>query len=226
MTTIVGTPQMAGGAFDTAVTKPAGATTGDYYIVAVLNQDEDSTPPDLTVAGFTSLVARDGMNGSPGDWWHIQVYAREYDGTEGSTFSVSGLATWRYIYAWIVRDWDGSTVDVGDVTQVVGAGNVPVAGTTVSNSSAAGVIVYADYDDDASATAPPGWSGYLGPFDAAWTWVDDGIPSGATGTLTVGRTKSSRAMGRLVVFSEGGGPPPDDPIPAPLWAYRSTILRR
>lgn len=204
--TLSGTPTFNGGASATTVNVPAGGASGDYYIMSVLVQDEDVTPPTLSVTGFTSITSITGDTGSPGSYWYVQWFSRAHDGTEGSTFSISGMSTWRYFTCSIASGWDGSTIDVGAFSQITTSGSLSVSGVTVSQADSLGLIAFADYDP-ATVTAPAGWTGYAGTFDASWVIAESPLAAGATGSLSVGRNTTQRAAGQLIVLGDAGGTP-------------------
>lgn len=83
-----------------SVTKPAGGTTGDYYVVWVQAGDYVDTPPTVTISGFTGDPA--GMRGVTNE--HLQFFWKAYDGAEGSTFTWAGTSGhWAGGICWIVR---------------------------------------------------------------------------------------------------------------------------
>lgn len=197
--TQLGTPTYSGG-FSTDVAKPTGAGSGDYYVIFVNMQDEDSTPPTVSSTGFTNLGTVTSATSSPGSHWSFQVLAKAYTGSEGSSFAMSGPTTWHYYVCTIIEGWDGSTITVATTTNTAVSTSPTVPGLTVPNDDSLGFITMAGYDPIAGPTAT-GWTGITdGEFNAS-PLLKRELDSGATGSVAVSTGADTRVHGWMVAFS-------------------------
>jgi hypothetical protein len=120
----------------TTVTKPTGAATGDHLIITVADSSTNGTS---AISGFTPLqgdvVRLDDNAGSTGK---AKVFYRKVDGSEGSTFTVSGSLVANVVWvATLYRGGTtqpaliGETVYTSTTSTIASRGRAPVAGLMV-----------------------------------------------------------------------------------------------
>lgn len=216
---VVGTVTINGG-FITDVPKPAGTpTTGDRYVVFVGQQDQGSTPPTVTVTGFTPLGTNQGVTGFPGAYWYWQGFDVDQASVPaGSNFSIGGLGgQWTYAFAALIREVTG-TVVVGTPVDASGSPlSVNVGSLTAPASGALALLMYMDYDGGAGTPTTPTngtWTREAMASSNAGAFYSQVFAAGATGAVTVYPISTQRMSAIMFLFEQTGGAPaaPDAPI--------------
>lgn len=174
------------------VTKPAGAGTGDYYVVDVYT--ETAALPTLAIFGFTAGPIG-GATGSNNMW--IRTFYRLYDGTESATFTVTGTTSYTSLLPYVIHG--ASTPSPSAVSTVTSGATVSAPGTTTTVDHSLVVIRYAEFSGGAGValTAPSGathigaWFGNSQALDtiviaapAAIGTVVHNVDSGSTASLS------------------------------------------
>jgi hypothetical protein len=165
----------------TSVTKPAGGTSGDYYVISL--HEEAASSGDYTCTGFT---VPDSTAYQTEALFSVQILVKSHTGSEGASFSISGLNNWCYIYCLLVRGMGAiDDILIGALDALTGGGTSVTAG---------GVTVPAD--DHLGVIHATNWSGGQTMSATGWTLTDTGastatfiltkeLDTGATGTVTV-----------------------------------------
>jgi len=110
------------------ITKPASGQAGDFYVVAAYT--ENGTTLGLT--GFASVGA-DSTAADPnagGVVGRVNTFWRLYDGSEGATFSPSGLGSYSHFAAWIVRGADPTQTPLSNAIQNDTTDTATITGVT------------------------------------------------------------------------------------------------
>lgn len=196
------TVDAVGGVTSKTVAVPAGGQAGDIYqIVATYQWFAAGTPAAATASGFGQVVTASLNTGSRAN--RLTVLAREYDGTEGATFTVTvdSAVTYIVITCQIVQDADTS-----------GTISAALDGTAVTNTAGGGVSsialasVTTTQPNSGAFAAAACYSNVIASDPSTWTQVDQGdsgfieiyrkamAAAGATGTDTVGLTSEQSAV--------------------------------
>lgn len=169
---------------NTAVTAPAGATTGDFIVVAIDVGGSTSTtitPP----SGWTQIAT--GAFTATDPWWvDLTLWGRFYDGAGSWTWTHASRSSQAFCLAYIGVD-PTTPIDVAATTAFkngyTGDANPIAPSHTIATAGARGIIARGSWDGNA-ITGPSGWTERL---DAPILWVGDRdwVAAGATGTVTV-----------------------------------------
>jgi hypothetical protein len=198
------------------ITAPTGLATGDTVFICIVTEDADD--PNWSLAGFTSIFEEQ----RGGDAYWMTILRGTVAGAPPANFTPTTGATLDYWHATCLAYYDASPTN-----EVVGTSynsnpfstspfNIP--GITVTDDGSEvlaftaerfGTVVISGWTTINSASSDI----YADPFDA-----------GATGTVS--GTPSNGFQPIIAVLVSVPPAPPAGALPAPLWSYRSSILRR
>jgi hypothetical protein len=211
----------------TTVNKPAGGAVGDYYVILVMQDSLTSTPPVWTSPGFTQQGTLDGLNGSPANYLYCGVLTRPHDGSEGSTFTVSGVSGWPFFSCFLIRGSGPLTFTKGALANRDAGAPLTTPGVTVPTSPSLGLLSAKSYNGSATPFAATGWTNLtLGAYNSC-SVLTAPLEAGATGGVVV---TGDAAAGRLSTFllavsPTAAGPPtvPGAPVLSSATAGDTTV---
>lgn len=194
------------------VTKPAGGTTGDIYVIVMRAEDAPSAE-NLSVSGFTELLDDGVDTGGTGQedlWFGWRVH----DGTEGASFSMVGHVGGHGESMWcgLVRGADvAQTPIVATITTVNAAGASPLTVTGLTTAVANNLCLIGMASWPALATfAATGWAVEDVRDSNSFGVLSKTFPSsGATGTVDIvhgtGTGPKAASMMAFAPATGGGG---------------------
>lgn len=160
---VVSSTQNAGAAATSlSLSLPSGGTTGDLLIVIVSNNNTTCTDNNGAAA-----LAKDKEHVAMAGGNTLTLFSRKTDGTESGTlnFTLAVSQRWAAV-AFLVRDWDGTTVyDVASnsfTNQAAVSSTITCSGVTTGIDGALAIAV-ANIDGSANGTfsataSPAGWT--------------------------------------------------------------------
>lgn len=177
--TFVANTTAAVSAANFVINKPAGVQVGDLMLMEIFSSSMTS---NTTPSGWT-VVSSDYVAGAGSR--HV-IYSRVVDGSEGSTFTVAGLAVAKEGYVVALRG--ASTV--GTVGTVARATSATGTASSISPAVAGALIaIFASDDNRTVATPPAGMtqistlSGTTGGSHAVYVLIPSS--AGATGSKSL-----------------------------------------
>lgn len=197
-----------------SVTKPTGAATNDIYVLLCSAQgfNSGSGAQPTTPTGWTLLAT--ATTSGAGSVRHNRgvAYARRYDGTEGSSFTIAGFdggVTYGILSCFVVQDAEVGTIaaalDGTPASNTAGGGSassiaMPAVTTTAANSMAFACV--STYGNPVGST-PTGWT-QRQTLDGDYFHLNDKAmaTAGSTGTATASLTTEHAAVALVFAFKE------------------------
>ena len=194
---------VTGGGPTLSVNKPTGTASNDLILLFV--QTESASTAPTTPTGFTYLGGKTSTLQS----MRVDVYYRVADGTEGSTFSVTGgtgVGWMEIICHTVAGGATSSPVDVSSSNANTTSGTA-VTGTSVTTTAVDEILFYGiDWNGGSAPSTPTGYTSLL----------SDGVTgfslsslvqssSGATGTISSTITSSDAWITWVVAIKPAGG---------------------
>jgi hypothetical protein len=167
----------------TSLTAPSGVTAGDLILITGTQIDDPGEPGNVSFSGWTQLPNTGFLNGfdvtktfRTTTWWKIS------DGTEGSTYTVSGPSGYAQF---IAARYSGvhKTRPIDIYTIAKSATDSPHSNPGVTPSVNEGLLVYTSGN---YSIASPAWSGATMRNNDLAALADKAAPNSnvATGALT------------------------------------------
>lgn len=147
--TPVGTPTTGSvnGASSYTIAKPTGVAIGNLLLAIIANRGSTTS---VTIPGFTSIA--NDSNGSLAGDSRLQFLTKTADGSEGSTFTVTGVGSSIRAHGAILAFDGHNGVDVFDIDG--GSSATPTA-PTVTPTVADGLLIFGVTYRNGSGISPP-----------------------------------------------------------------------
>ena len=183
--------------------KPAGAVVDeDRYVISVFDMG-DQVAPTFACTDFTPHGAVQQTSDGSGRW-NVQTLSKKCSGSEGSTFTVTGIGSWCYLFCYVAKGAGDRAPQIGTFANAPNAtGDVTIPGLTATDDASLSVLHHADWDSSQTVTAP-GYTPVAGTLGAS-NLLSKPVDAGATGNITVDRSPGvNRNAGYMVVWPPAG----------------------
>lgn len=197
------------------ISVPAGGTSGDFYFLFTSNEGSGYQGPTSPGGGsWTTVVSGGGTNSWSG------VLSKSYSGTEGATFSLSGISDYHPVECLLIRGGDRTTVEYTATQYHSGSpssNDKTVTGLTTTGADALLILDFTSYSGYSSLPAVSnGMTNVITQSSAGWSsgiYSKTQAGAGASGSFVVDGDSPSTISNPadpwsghvIAVYASGGG---------------------